>query len=600
MTPLEIVVTLAVVLATAALIYRQVAVVRAARAQSEAERFARAIIDNAGEGIVVYDRELRSVLWNDFMKELTGLEAVEVLGRPAGEVFPQEQGNEELLLRALAGETVSSPDLHYEVPATGRQGWLSAVYRPYVDEETGETAGVIAVLRDITERKEAEQQIEYQAYHDALTGLANRRLFQEHLSLALALAQRRQKEVAVLFLDLDHFKVINDSLGHTIGDALLQETAARLKNAVREGDTVARVGGDEFTIVLQELPNAQEAAIVARKVLRTIAAPMEVSGHRLYVTTSIGITVFPADGEDAETLLKNADAAMYRAKAEGRNTYQMSTRELSRSTHERMTVESGLHLALEAGEFELMYQPQIDVETMDVVGMEALLRWRHPQRGVILPDEFIRVAEERGLILPIGDWVLRQACLDARRFQERGMPRFRVAVNLSARQFRDPSLTSTVESALRDSGIPPETLELEITESMAMENVHQTMATLEQFRRRGVTIAIDDFGTGHSSLSYLKRFPIDALKIDRSFVTDVPDKFEDAAIVSSVIQLASGLGLRVVAEGVETSEQLEFLKNAGCREAQGFYFSYPAAIDELLSLVAIPEAGRTAARPSVA
>jgi len=557
--------------------YRQVAAVRGARAQSEAERFARDIIDNAGDGIAVYDRELRCVLWNDFMEDLTDLEAVNVIGRPAAELFPAEHQVEELIRRALAGETVSSPDLQFD------RRWVSAIYRPYVDE-SGQPAGVIALARDITDRKAVEQQIEYQAYHDSLTGLANRRLFQEHLSLALALAQRREKQVAVLFLDLDHFKVINDSLGHTIGDALLQQVARRLRNAVRDGDTVARVGGDEFTIVLQELLHAQDAAVVAQKVLRTIAAPMEIAGHKLYVTASIGITLFPADGEDAETLLKNADAAMYRAKSEGRNTYQMSTRELSRATHQRMTVESGLHLALEAGEFALLYQPQIDVESMEVVGMEALLRWRHPDRGVILPEEFIHVAEERGLILPIGDWVLRQACLDARRFHDRGLPHFRVAVNLSARQFRDPSLGSTVESALRDSGIPPATLELEITESMAMENVQLTMATLEQFRQAGVTIAIDDFGTGHSSLSYLKRFPVDALKIDRSFVTDLPDKFEDAAIVSSVIQLANGLGMRVIAEGVETSEQLEFLKEAGCREVQGFYFSYPAPIEELLSL----------------
>ena len=584
MTPLEILIALAVVLATAAVIYRQVAAVRAARAQSEAERFARDIIANAGDGIAVYDHELRCVLWNGFMEELTDLEPVEALGRPATEVFPVD---EELLRRALEGETVSSPDLHFVAR------WVSAIYRPYVDEETGETAGVIAVIRDITDRKAAEQQIEYQAYHDALTGLANRRLFQEHLSLALALAQRREKQVAVLFLDLDHFKDVNDSLGHTVGDALLQQVSHRLKNVVREGDTVARVGGDEFTIVLQELSHPQDAAIVAQKVLRTIAAPMAISGHRLYVTASIGITLFPDDGEDAETLLRNADAAMYRAKAEGRNTYQMSTPELSRSTQERMIVESGLHLALEAGELALLYQPQVDVETMEVVGMEALLRWRHPQRGVILPEEFIGIAEERGLILPIGEWVLRQACLDVRRFHERGMRGFRVSVNLSARQFLDPSLASTVESALRDSGIPPETLELEITESMAMKNVHLTLAPLEQFRRAGVSIAIDDFGTGYSSLSYLKRFPIDALKIDRSFVTDLPDKFEDAAIVSSVIQLANGLGLRVVAEGVETSEQLEFLRKAGCREVQGYYFSYPAAIEELLSLVAEPMA-RTA------
>jgi diguanylate cyclase (GGDEF)-like protein/PAS domain S-box-containing protein len=587
MTPLEILVAFSVVMATAAIVYRQVAAARSAREQSQAERFARDIIDNAGDGIAVYDRELRCVLWNQCMQDWTGRDALSAIGRPATELFPREQHADDLLQRALAGETVSSPDLQFD------RRWVSVVYRPYVDDETDAISGVIAVARDVTERKSAEQEVEYQAYHDALTGLANRRLFQEHLSLALALAQRREKAVAVLFLDLDHFKVINDSLGHSIGDALLQQVAARLRKVVRDGDTVARVGGDEFTIVLQELTTPQDAAIVAQKVLGTIAAPIDISGHRLYATASIGITVFPEDGEDAETLLKNADAAMYRAKSEGRNTYQMSTRELSRATRDRMSVESGLHLALEAGEFTLLYQPQIDVETMDVVGMEALIRWRHPERGVILPEEFIKVAEERGLILPIGDWVLRQACLDVRRFHERGMPHFRVAVNLSARQFRDPSLASSVESALRDSGIPAQTLELEITESMAMENVKLTMATLEQFRRSGVAIAIDDFGTGHSSLSYLKRFPIDALKIDRSFVSDLPDKFEDAAIVSSVIQLANGLGMRVVAEGVETSEQLEFLREAGCREVQGFYFSYPAAIEELLSLVATPVA-RTA------
>ena len=579
MGPLEILVAVAVAAAAALFVYR-----RRAMARSD-ERFARDVIDHAGEGVVVYDRALRCVLWNEFMTEMTGLGAADALGRTASEISSHfsDQNVEEFLRRALEGETVELPDAQYSIPAAGRQDWLSSVYRPYRDSASGAVAGVVVLIRDITARKTAEQQIEYQAYHDALTGLANRRLFHEHLSLALALAQRREKNVAVLFLDLDHFKVVNDSLGHTVGDALLQQVARRLKGSVREGDTVARVGGDEFTIVLHELSHAQDAAIVAQKVLRTIAAPMEISGHRLQVTTSIGITIYPADGLDAETLLRSADAAMYRAKSEGRNTYQMSTRELSQSTQQRMTVENGLHLALEAGEFLLLYQPQVDLDTMEFVGMEALLRWRHPKRGIITPDEFIGVAEDRGLILPIGEWVLRQACLDVRRFHERGLERFRVAVNLSARQFRDPSLGTAVESALRDSGIPPDSLELEITETMAMENVHLTMTTLEQFRRAGVTIAIDDFGTGHSSLSYLKRFPIDALKIDKSFVSDLPDTFEDAAIVSSVIQLANGLGLRVVAEGVETREQLQFLRESGCREVQGFYFSYPIAVEDLLT-----------------
>ena len=579
-------IALAVIAIAAAIVYRQIAAANAARVHAETGRFARDIIDNAGEGIVVYDRDLRYVLWNAFMVEMTGLAPADVLGRRATDVFPNlaEQRIDEMLGRALGGETISSPDIHYIVPSTDRQGWLSSVYRPYVGDD-GETLGVIALIRDITERKAAEQQIEYQAYHDALTGLANRHLFQEHLKLAVALAQRRAKQVAVLFLDLDHFKVVNDSLGHSVGDELLREISRRLKSGVRDGDTVARVGGDEFTIVLQDVSNAQDAAIVAQKVLRTVAEPMTVHEHRLFATASIGIAIYPNDGSDAETLLKNADTAMYRAKSEGRNTFQMSTHELSRSTQERMTVESGLHLALEAGEFSLLYQPQIDVETMNIVGMEALLRWKHPDRGVILPEDFISVAEERGLILPIGDWVLRQACRDARRFHDLGIPHFRVAVNLSARQFRDPSLGDQVKRALAESGFRAEALELEITETVAMENVQLTMSTLDEFRRSGVTIAIDDFGTGHSSLSYLKRFPIDALKIDRSFVGDLPDQFEDAAIVSSVIQLANGLGLRVVAEGVETAAQLEFLKEAGCREVQGYYFSYPVTIEAIESLV---------------
>ena len=585
MGPLQIVIAVAVAAVSAAIVLRQLAAMRAARAVDESNRFATEIIDNAGEGIVVYDTQLRYVLWNHFMEEMTGVAAGDLLGRNALEVFPhlQEQRVDELLRRALGGETVSSPDVHYYVPGTERRGWTSAVYRPHYDD-AGNVVGVIGLIRDITERKKAEHQIEYQAYHDALTGLANRRLFQEHLSLALALAQRRRTALAVLFLDLDLFKVVNDSLGHTVGDELLREVARRLKATVREGDTVARVGGDEFTIVLQELPSDDAAAVVAQKVLRTIAEPMDVSGHRLYVTGSIGVTLFPDDGDDAESLLRNADTAMYRAKDAGRNTYHLATRELSRTTQERMLLENGLYHALDAGELELLYQPQVEVDGDEptIVGMEALLRWNHPQRGVIAPEHFIGLAEERGLILPIGEWVIREACKAVRRFRDAGFPHFRVGVNISARQFRDPSLFSVVESAVAESGIDARMLELEITETVAMEDVELTMTTLAGFRRRGVTIAIDDFGTGHSSLSYLKRFPIDALKIDKGFVMDLPDKFEDAAIVSSVINLANGLGLRVVAEGVETQEQLEFLKDAGCREVQGFYFSHPMRLEEVL------------------
>ena len=302
---------------------------------------------------------------------------------------------------------------------------------------------------------------------------------------------------------------------------------------------------------------------------------MEVAEHKLYVTTSIGITMFPDDGEDAETLLKNADSAMYRAKAEGRNTYHISTQEISRSVQERMTLESGIHGAIERSEFELWYQPQVDLRTMRVVGMEALLRWKHPSRGIITPAEFISVAEERGFIVVIGDWVLRKACENAQELRSRGHHGIRVAVNISPRQFREETLVARVEAAIEESGIDPRLLELEITEGVAMQNVELTLQVLTELRRLGITIAIDDFGTGHSSLSYLKRFPIDALKIDRGFVEDLPDRFEDAAIVKAVVHLAHGLNLRVIAEGVERREQLDFLRVHGCREIQGYLFAMP-------------------------
>ncbi|HEX9160423.1 MAG TPA: EAL domain-containing protein [Thermoanaerobaculia bacterium] len=575
MVSFEILGSIALLFVAIYIVYRQIAAARAERALRETNQFAAEIIENAGEGIVVYDSQLRYLLWNRFMEDLTGVPAEDVIGKHAMDLFPhiREQHVDDLLRRAMEGQTVSSPDIHYFVPGSSRRGWVSAVYRPHYDA-SGNIVGVIGLIRDITMRKAAEQQIEYQAYHDSLTGLANRRLFQEHLTLALALAQRRRKLVGVLFLDLDHFKVVNDSLGHSVGDDLLKQIAVRLKATVREGDTVARVGGDEFTIVLQDLQRKDDAALVAEKVLRTIAQPAEVAGKRIYVTTSIGITTFPDDGEDAETLLKNADNAMYSAKAQGRNTYHMSTQELSRSVQERMSLESALHLAMEREEFELVYQPQIDLRTMKIAGMEALLRWRHPDRGLISPGDFISVAEDRGYIVLIGDWVLRTACLQARSLRDRGHGSVRVAVNLSARQFRELSLVARVEAAIAAAKIDPHVLELEITESVAVENVDLTLAVLKQLRELGISIAIDDFGTGHSALSYLKRFPIDTLKIDRSFISDLPAP-ADAAIVRAVIQLAAGLKLRVVAEGVERKEQLDFLIENGCAEVQGFYFGAP-------------------------
>ena len=560
---------------------------RRERTESYNDRLSGDIVANAAEGIAVYDEDMKCVVWNRSMEDLTTLPARDIVGQHATELFPQSDYRmDDLLKRALKGETVNVPETLCNLGGGDRQGWISASFRPQ-RSSSGRIVGVVGQFHDYSDRKRAEQQIEYQAYHDALSGLPNRRLFQEHLTLAIALAQRRNGLLAVLFLDLDHFKVVNESLGHTVGDALLRVAAMRLKAHVREGDVLARVGGDEFALVMQELKKKEDIPVIAQKVLRIVAEPIDVDGHRLYVTTSIGIAVYPDDGLDAETLLKNADNAMYRAKAEGRNTYELSTEEMSRAMQERLTLESGLRQAMEREEFELYYQPQIDVHSMKIVGMEALLRWRHPERGIIGPGSFISVAEERGFIVPIGDWALRTACAQAKNFRDAGFPSFRVAVNLSARQFREKSLVKDIESALRESKLDPRCLELEITESVAMENVDLTVKQLMTLRGTGISIAIDDFGMGHSSLSYLKRFPIDALKIDRDFVSDLPERAEDAAIVRSVIELAQGLNLRVVAEGVENKEQLDFLKEQNCREVQGFYFGFPVPPAEFQKLLKV-------------
>ena len=560
---------------------------KASAREPQIDQLATDIVSNAAEGIIVYDRNLRCIVWNRFMEEMTGMAANDVVGRRATDLFPQSEYRiDDILARALNGETISVPESYFNFGGGEHQGWITATFRPQ-QGLGGAVTGVIAHIRDLTEHKRAEQQIEYQAYHDALTGLANRRLFQEHLTLALALAQRKTGILAVLFLDLDHFKVINDSLGHTIGDALLRVVAMRLKTHVREGDVIARVGGDEFTIVLQDLKKREDIPAIAQKVLRAVAEPIDVDGHRLYATASIGIAVYPDDGQDAETLLKNADNAMYRSKSEGRNTYQMSTEEMSRSMQERLTLEGALHQAIERNEFEVYYQPQIDITSMKVVGMEALLRWRHPERGVLTPGSFLSVAEERGFIVLIGDWVLRTACMQAKMFRDAGLPEFRVAVNLSPRQFREQTLVDSIENALSQTGLDPRSLELEITESVAMENVDLTLQQLARLRRTGISIAIDDFGMGHSSLSYLKKVPIDALKIDRNFVEELPERKQDAAIVRSVIELAQGLNLRVVAEGVETKQQLDFLKEQNCREVQGFYFGFPVPPNEFQKMVSV-------------
>ena len=426
---------------------------------------------------------------------------------------------------------------------------------------------------DITDRKLAQEQVEYHAYHDALTGLPNRLLFRDRITVALAHAKRNGRRSAVMFLDLDQFKLVNDTLGHTVGDRLLQAIGARLISCVRGDDTVARMGGDEFTILLSDLVDRRGAAAVAQKVLDSVQHPIQIDDHELYVTTSVGIAVFPDDGDDAESLLRNADRAMYRAKELGRNNVQYATPENDAAADERLALEQHLRHGVERGELELHYQPMLEIATGRLVGAEALLRWNHPERGLMQPEEFIHIAEETQLIVPIGAWVLRTACAQMKQWHALGHPRLRLAVNLSPRQFQDVRLISTIERTLAETELPPSLLDLEITESTAMQNAELSVSILTRLKQMGVRIAIDDFGTGYSSLSYLKRFPIDTVKIDRGFVRDLTK--DDAAIISAVISMARALELRTVAEGVETQEQLDFLRREQCSEMQGFLYSEP-------------------------
>ncbi len=444
---------------------------------------------------------------------------------------------------------------------------------------------VLVIARDISERKRHEEVLLHQARHDGLTGLPNRTLILDRLQQAIAHARRSGRLLAVAYLDLDHFKDVNDTLGHGTGDALLCEAAARIGTALREDDTVGRQGGDEFILLLPDIVQLGDAAVVAEKILAALAQPFVMGGREVYVTASLGLSICPLDATDAEALLRNADVAMYRAKEEGRNTFRFYVREMDAQMHARIEIEHDLRLALKRDELVMHYQPRVSLSSGAVLGFEALVRWNHPRDGLLGPDRFIGVAEASGLITPLGDWVLREACRRTRQWQMQGLPEIRVAVNLSARQFRDPGLVERVQRVIADSGLDPRHLELEITESTVMQDSEAAAGTLHALKALGITLSVDDFGTGYSSLSYLKLFPIDALKIDRSFVRDIITDPSDAAIVRAIVNLSHSLGLAVVAEGVEDAEQAVFLHDAGCDELQGYWFSHPlpeAAAEALL------------------
>lgn len=460
-----------------------------------------------------------------------------------------------------------------------------------VSDAAGQVLYHEGAIQDITERRHAEARIHHLAHHDDLTGLPNRVMFKRHLEQAIVEAERRGRVLAVLLLDMDRFKTINDTLGHGVGDGLIQLVAERLRICMREVDSVSRLAGDEFAVIVPDLAHAEDAARVAQKILDSFAYSFRVGEHELFMSASIGIALFPLDGATPEALLKNVDTAMYHAKEQGRSVYQFYAAAMNAKAFERLALENALRHALERNEFLLHYQPQVDLESGNVIGMEALIRWRHPELGMVPPLQFISIAEDTGMIGPIGEWVLRTACLQNKEWQRQGLPPVRMAVNLSARQLRQSNFIYTVAQVLQETGLEPRYLELELTETMLMQNAETAITALNAMDAMGIDISIDDFGTGYSSLGYLKRLPINTLKIDRSFVSDIPADHDDAAIAMAIISMAHNLGIRVVAEGVETAEQRAFLVEHHCDAMQGYYFSRPLPADEAARLLVSSLAG---------
>lgn len=479
-------------------------------------------------------------------------------------------------------ETQSSITVEFRLIHNDTISWVQLLAGALHDVQ-GNLTGYIGTLSDISEMKDAQLQMESLAFYDALTGLANRRLFRNRLEKAITTVKRTPSSVALMFLDMDQFKRINDTLGHDAGDELLKTVADRLCSCVRESDTVSRIGGDEFTILLTEIHNSSDVVTVAEKILHSLSQAIYLGDNEVFTSVSIGITLTPGDSLDANTLMKNADMAMYRAKELGRNTYQFFSEEMNRSVLEHIEIENELNEALASHQFSLVYQPKISLFNFSITGFEVLLRWHHPIKGLITPDRFIPIAEETGQILNIGQWVLEQACLQMSKLRQQYpvLENVRMAVNLSAKQFSDPNLLERIRLCIENTELPSQNLELEITESTLMDDVESAIDTMQKIKQLGITIAIDDFGTGYSSLSYIKRFPIDVLKVDRSFVMDIPKDENDMAITAAVIAMAHKLNLSVVAEGVEERDQLNFLHANFCDEGQGYFFSRPLYLEQL-------------------
>jgi diguanylate cyclase (GGDEF)-like protein/PAS domain S-box-containing protein len=570
---------------------------------TERRRAEQTLRNNEEEFRLVFESAKDAILWADpetglitrcnrAAESLLERERDEIVGQPQTAIHPA--GKAEYYAEMFERHIRQEGRADEEAEVITKSGRVVPVHIGASLTMVGGKPIIQGIFRDITERKRAEETIKHLAYHDVLTHLPNRTLFKDRLTQALAQAHRKGRMVAVLFLDLDQFKVVNDTVGHAEGDRLLQRVAKRLAGLVREGDTVARVGGDEFVLLLAEAVEVEDAVEVAERILESFKGPWTLQGQEFRVTTSIGIATYPSDGEDAESLLRNADTAMYRAKEHGRDNYQLYTPAMNARIAERLALENSLRHGLERGEFVVYYQPQVNIGSGQVAGVEALVRWEHPERGLVLPAEFIPAAEETGLIVPLGEWVLRTACAQNKAWQEEGLPAMRVAVNLSARQFQQRNLMEVVARALQETGLAPHLLQFEITEGIAMHDVDFTVPMLRRLRAMGVQFAIDDFGTGYSSLAYLKRLPIDAVKIDRSFVSDLTVDADDAAIASTVITMAHSLKLSVIAEGVETEEQLAFLSRRRCDEMQGYLFSRAVPAEEIGKILRAEDALREA------
>ncbi len=549
------------------------------------DKIANALFKNASEGVVVTDTDSTIEKINPSFTSVTGYSSSEVIGQKISILKSNRHDKE--FYRLMWSSLKNGGKWQGEIWNRRKNGeiypeWLIIIP---IKNRHGNILNYLGIFTDVTKYINKNIQIRNHAYYDSLTGLPNRMLLHDRLAFMVNHARRNSQLMALLLLDLNRFKFVNETLGYHTGDLILQIVAERLKSCLRDVDAVFRLGDDEFAIILEEIVHQQDAAKVAKKVLSVCAQPMPLKDNELFLTTSIGISIFPNDGANHESLLKNGEAAMQRAKELGTNNYQHYTPNMNEKAFEQLTLEHNLRKALEKDQFVVFYQPQVDISNGGISGIEALIRWKHPELGMISPVDFIPLAEETGLILAIGEWVLRTACFQIKEWNCHFKKEMKMSVNLSTRQFLQQDLISTIESALRDANLEPQYLELEITESLGMQNPELTIKTLEELKSMGIKIAIDDFGTGYSSLSYLKKFPINTLKIDRSFVKDIPEDSNDSAIVNAIIALAHIMKLDVIAEGVESRDQLEYLRKHDCKKIQGYYFSPPVSAQEFTALI---------------